>query len=61
MKKNRGLHSIGLTRSKQKYHVLQSIVDNIYQEGYEVEHKTDKYNRRKGKGLFGIRTAFPFL
>ena len=44
MKKNSGSHTIGLTLAKQNYHVLQSIIDRIYQEGYEVEHKTDKYN-----------------
>ena len=44
MKKNNGLHTICLTLPKQKYHVLQSMSDSIYREGYEVEHKTDKYN-----------------
>ena len=44
MKKKSGLHTIGLTRPKQKYNVLQSIIDSVYREGCEVEHKTDKYN-----------------
>lgn len=54
LSRNSGCHTAAFSKPRQGYHALQSLADDAYERGYQVQKEHDKYNLNHTYKLKGL-------